>query len=282
MRALSAALVVIFGVLAATSRPPRSIVLTSAVAVVPDPKVVRVLAGSHLAMVTDLYWIRMTALGARANRPDEGLALITWGEFITDLDPTMFWAYVMGGVLGGMRLGGVTYNGQEAVHLLEKGTRHLDDPRLFIYLSYAQLDLLKDYRGAAETLLRGATKPGAPPFMAGLATRLLAQTGQFDRARLFAETMAQSSDPTTREAFELRLKEIERERMLTAVEAAVHTYFERYGHTPASVATLVSEGLLPDYPVDPLGGTISLTADGGVTVSSGARLRIFRSIDDEP
>ncbi|MEW5742226.1 MAG: hypothetical protein AB1938_25140 [Myxococcota bacterium] len=282
MRGLAAALVLSFGVLVATSRPPRALVLTSATSAVPDADVVRVLARSHLAMVTDLYWIRMTALGARANRPDEGRALIAWGEFVTDLDPTMFWAYAMGGILGGMRLGGVSYNGAEAVHLLEKGTRHLDDPRLFIYCSYAQLNLLDDPEGAAGTLMRGATKPGAPPFMAALATRLLAQEGHFERARTFAETMAQSEDPTTRETFELRLKEIERERVLTQVEAAAQTYAQRFGHVPASLATLVAEGLLAEYPVDPLGGSISLAPDGQVTVTSGARLRVFKSIDEEP
>jgi hypothetical protein len=278
-RLLSTLLVATLAGLVATVRPPR-VTLATSTSMIPDPRVVSVLARSHIALVTDLYWIRMTSLGARVNLPPEGRALIAWGEFVTDLDHQMFWAYVMGGVLGGMRHGKVSYNGAEAAHLLEKGTRYIADSRLYVYLAYAQLRLLDDPAAAAETLRRGSAVPGAPSFMAPLATRLMAQVGQFDRARTFAQAMANSDDPTTRETFRRRLLEIDREEILTRVDEASEEFMRRHGRVAESVAVLVGEGLLAEYPVDPLGGTIELGADGKAVVSSGSRLRAFISEDD--
>lgn len=279
MRAAVAVLIASVVSTAMLTRPPRLLLNTEGS--IPDARVVRMLARSHLSLVADLYWIRMGSLGIKTNVPADGKYLIAWGQFVTDLDPTLFWAYAMGGLLGGMRFDRDVYNGKEAAALLEKGTHQVDDPRLFIYLAYTQLDLLNDKKGAALTLQRGSKLKTAPAYFAPLATRLLAQTGDFDAARAFASQLAQSEDPVTREAFTLRLKEIDRENVLVQVDDAVARFKAERGALPASVEALVP-GYLTTAPVDPLGGVIALDAKGRAQASSGSRLQLFVPAGEQP
>jgi hypothetical protein len=274
---LAAILVLALGAVAALTRPPQGgrLNLRSAV---PNSTPIKLLTKSHLSLTADLAWIRMTSMATSVKYPEDGKALVAWGRFVTDLDPRMLWAYGMGGLLGPLRLGDTVYNLPEALDLMERGTRAIPgDFRLFLYLAYTQLDLGDDPAGAAATLRRAAAVPGVPDYVGPLATRLLAQSGQFGAAREFAQQMAESDDPLTRETFQRRLLEIEREEACTALEVAVRAFASQRGREPAALTELVGAGLLAALPTDPLGGQFVLEADGGVQTTSGARLRAFRS-----
>jgi hypothetical protein len=272
---LAAILLLALGAVGALSRPPQGgrLNLRSAV---PNSTPIKLLTKSHLSLTADLAWIRMTSMATSVKYPEDGKALIAWGRFVTDLDPQLLWAYGMGGLLGPQRLGDAVHNLPEALDLLERGTRAIPgDFRLFLYLAYTQLDLAGDPAAAAATLRRAATVPGVPAYVGPLAARLLAQSGQFGAAREFARQMAESEDPLTRETFQRRLLEIEREEACTAIEAAARAYASERGREPAALAELVDAGLLAGPPIDPLGGQFVLQGDGGVLTTSGPRLRAF-------
>lgn len=262
--ALAAALVI-----GATSEKPHQFVATANS--IPNARIVRVLARSEISLVSDLYWIRMAGMASRISQPVQGLELLAWGQFITDLDPSFYWAYVVGGIMGPVRIRKQVYNGVEAEALLKKGTAHSTNPRMFLHLAFAQLDLLGHYADAAETLKQGALLPTAPDYFGPLATRLLAQAGQLDAARAFATQMANQGDPETRQVFKDRIEEINREEWLTAIEAAAQSFKREHGHLP-TVAEL-RPSLSADIPGDFL-DHVTLNSEG--VASAGAeRLRVF-------
>jgi hypothetical protein len=271
-------LVVSLALVVVTHAPPRQ-GRFSAEAMVADARAVRVAAHSHISLVADLYWIRMASLATAARQPYEGANLIRWGEFITDLDPGFMWAYVMGGVLGTWKDGEQVYNAEPAARLLEKGTTHVADFRLNLYLGYLYIEMLDRPLDAARTLEAGARLPRAPPFLGPLATRLYASRGAVGTARKFAEEMVKSPDPEVRAAFELRLRELDREEVLAQLEAASAAYQQRFGRPPPTVEALVRDGVLPAIPSDPLGGEWVIDGTGAVRSSSGERLRVFHAKD---
>lgn len=265
-------MVLAVAVLAATAAPPPGGRI-NVEPMTPNASVVRALSKSHRSLVADLYWIRAIGITTRQKVPADGKTLIRWCRFVAELDPNFVWPYVMGGLLGTMNLQGTHYNVTEANELLAMGVEQLpDEPRLAVYLSFNQLELLNDVKGAALTLQRGARSPKAPPFMGQLATRLLAQTGAFEAARTFAQQLAQSDDPVTREFFQRRLLEIGRDEAVARAQQAVDDFRAARGHLPASLIQLSLEGFLPELPVDPLGGTLVLDAAGVVSSTSGHRL----------
>lgn len=247
----------------------------------PNARLARLLGASQLPLLADLFWIRMSALAGSVTTPPVGMALISWADAISQLDSKMFWPYAMGGLLGVVHVGGRAYNAPEAARLLKKGTAEVPDVRLFIFLAYLQLTQLEEPAEAAHTLQEGARLPGAPPFLAQLATRILASTGRFASAREFALQMLQDPNPDVRATFEYRLKEIEREQSLQQLQDAVADYTHRHqGSAPTSLHDLVDAGLVKDLPIDPLGGEFKIERNGTVSATSGERLRL-RSPEQE-
>jgi hypothetical protein len=121
--------------------------------------------------------------------------------------------------------------------------------------------------------------PGAPEYLAPLAARLLAQSGQFEAARDFALELSRSDDPVTRQTFQRRLLELDREQAAVDLEVAIRAFEATRGRLPAQLAELVGAGLLLQVPADPLGGDFLVLADGGVATTSGDRLRAYRPRD---
>lgn len=230
------------------------------------------------SLAVDLYWVRMVNLSAMVTVPWEGKQLLQWGEFLTDLEPTFYHAYAVGGLLGTVDVGDQTYNTVEAGALLQKGIDHLpNEPRLPIYLTFLQMELLRDHRAAAKTLQKAATIPSAPAYLGPLATRLMAGSGDFDTAVLFAQTLSQTDDPATREFFETRILEIRQEQLLRGLDDVVARFTEETGHPPADLEELVRTGALSaPLPEDPLGGTFYLTPDGARATSREKRLQQLR------
>lgn len=242
----------------------------------PNASVIRALGKSHLSLVSDLFWVRTIGVSINLKVPADGLALIGWCQFVTDLDRTFLYPYLMGGLIGPVLVGDTYSNVNEANALLQKGVEALPaEHRLAMYLSYNQLHLQKDPAAAAATLRKGSKSPTAPLFMAQLATRLMAQTDDFSAARDFAmELETRSPDPEVREFFNQRRKELDRDAGIAALQKAVDAFRAAHeGRLPATLEALVTEGLIAAMPEDPLGGTFLLSADGTVSSTSGERLK---------
>lgn len=271
------------GLVTTTISPPQGTRLFIQ-AVPPNSEPIVLLGKSHLSLLADLFWIRTIGVTITLKVPADGRSLINWCTLVTELDPKYVYPYMLGGLLGPMPSALGTHNVQEAGRLLQKGMSEIpQDHRLPLYLSYNQLYLEKDIRAAAETLRRGSLVKGAPSFMGALATRLLAQSEDFEAASSFAEELARNStDPDVRQMFERRRLEVERDRRLVMLQRAVDAFRSSRGQVPEDLMQLLAEGFLQELPRDPLdGGDFELRPDGRVTAPSGARLKAFLKTDQE-
>lgn len=244
----------------------------------PNAQVLRVVGRSHLEFVADLLWIRMANMAGRAVSVSECAALLPIGHLIADLAPLFKYPYFVGGTLAPVRQWPSKHydNAPEAVALMARGTAAVPDyVRLAVQKAYSEMEMLGDKRAAARTLMAAAKAPGAPPYVGALATRLLADQGEFEDARVFAQELAQSDDPQVRADFEIRLLQINLEQVLVGVDEAAARYLQAQGVAPQSVQELVEKGFLSAWPVDPLGGQIELTPDGARSTVETRRLKAF-------
>ena len=221
----------------------------------------------------------MASLAVAANTPTEGRQLLAWGEFVSDLDPHLKWVYILGGLLGPMKVSNTLFNGPEAEALLIKGVRNVpSDIRIHLYLAAQQIEMKKN-REAAATLQQALGVPGCPAYVGPLAARLLTVAGELDAAREFAQRLSESEDPIERERFRRRVLEIDRERVLRHVDAVAATFEQRFGRKPLDLGELIAQGML-EQPVDPMGGTISFDAAGHAQVTSGKRLVLHMAVGE--
>ena len=113
-------------------------------------------------------------------------------------------------------------NTAESTRIAEKGLRQFpDDVYLGMLLAYNLAYFHHEYRRAADLLARTAGLPGAPGYLAPLATRLYAMGDSFDAAVALADLMgSETTDPQTREFFERRKQEILLEKTLREIDEA--------------------------------------------------------------
>lgn len=248
----------------------------------PRLEFLHIIGAGQRSLVADYFWLQaIQTMGetghlAMADRPQRYLDLFYYADLITDLDPDFRKVYTFAGNAVPTNLGRETWvNTREARKLLEKGVaRFPNDPSLRLFLAYNVSYFHGEHALAAEHLQHAARLPDAPPVIGEMASRLLAHTEHFETALTLAEAFRESAEePELRELFEMRVKEIHRERVLKQVDAAVKAFEAREGRRPAELAELVARGDLSSMPVDPMGGVVFIGEDGrGQSTSSRFRL----------
>jgi hypothetical protein len=86
--------------------------------------------------------------------------------------------------------------------------------------------------------------------------------------------LEQANEESTQKEWKARLTDIQMERDLRAIEAAVRRYRGRTGALPPSLEALVAAGDLPAIPREPHGGQYRIAPNGTVWSTAGSRLRI--------
>jgi hypothetical protein len=225
----------------------------------------------------DILWLRMLqVLGKKKNSVDEHVWLYHAMDVITTLDPLYAYVYYVGGVVLTDMAGRADLSNQ----LLEKG--HAANPsewNLPFLLGYNHYFVLGDSAKGAEYIGRAAKVPGGPGFLSGLATRMYAESGNPDVALQFLEAMwRENPDVAVREKLEMRVKDVIIERDLRRLEDAIQRYRQTERKYPKALSDLVSSGILPAVPEEPLGGSYQLDSETGQVSSSSrpARLKVFR------
>jgi hypothetical protein len=194
---------------------------------------------------------------------------------VNNFDPRFDVPYL----LGGMILGESPARAGDALAILERGAAtHPSEWRMPFYMGYIHYFTLEDPVSGGEALRRAARIPGSPPYLALLASRMLAEGRRIDTASDFlAEMVRHEGDPARREALTGRLLDLRTEGDLQRIEEAVKTYRDANGFPPARLQDLVAAGFLAGVPREPRGGRYSLSGDGEVRSDRmKQRLRGFR------
>ncbi|GMU09726.1 tetratricopeptide repeat protein [Corallococcus caeni] len=264
------------------SSPPRPVSRQGGGPLLPRPGLLKTLFRAQQGLVTDYFWILLLNRIGAASKPSEYRQIYDYADLVTDLDPLFWQAYFYSGITVPVHLGKGEYlNAAESSAILRKGLKHLpDNQRLSFQLAYNLMFFEKKYKEAADIIQELSRRPDAPPWYSALATRLYAQSGDFDSGLSLSMALRDGAeDNETREFYAHRVQEILQERVLRTVDAAITRYREREGHLPSDLPALVSAGDLDRLPEDPLGGRFFLGEDGRA-YSDAVRFRM-ELIEDE-
>ena len=229
------------------------------------PSVARTLAKAFLPLLIDLYWLRtLNAIGA-ADSAEKNRTLYAYGRTLTALDPRFYHAYSYIGLNIPFRAGRKGYvNGDLAADLLQRGLRQFPgDMRLHLYLGFTLYFMEGKYKEAAAVFLAGSNLKGAPRFMAPLAARLLSTSGSArEGVLILQELLDASSDEAVRNELSARLRELQVEVLLQAVDTAVQRYEMLHGSKPQDIEALLKSKVYAGPLQDAMGGRIFLDSTG--------------------
>ncbi len=279
-------LIACVAVVAALSRPPEKRRGAYQRPLLARKELLHILGAPYKHLLADYYWIQTTHQTGMARTQEEYRDVYYYAEMTTDLDPRFRYVYQFAGVVVPFNKGREQWtNTEESTAILRKGFAQFpNDLFLRILLAYNLSYFHKDYREAARILEETSRMPGAPSYLAPLATRLYAQSGDVAAGLALASSLANvSQDPETRETFEKRVKELELERVLQDVERAAKQFHAREGQYPTALHQLVVSGDLQALPKDPMEGEIYLGERGkAFSTSQQRRLRTFDPLHDKP
>lgn len=275
--------------LAVLSRPPSPLPRAGDAPLLPRAGFLHVLFGAQQQLIADYFWILTThQIGATANAQD-ARDVYYYADLATDLDPDFRQVYWFAGVATVYPIARDKYaNVRVSTKILQKGAnRFPNDFKLHFQLAQNYLHFLNDHKTAAQLLARVAKFPDAPSWIASLATRLYAHSGEFDAGLELAKQMVETApDEETRQLYELRLKEIRQERILRRLDQEIALFTDKEERRPKDIQELLAKGYAAGLPPDPLGAAYYIDEqDGRVKAWLGhqarPRLQLFTPKFDE-
>lgn len=197
-------------------------------------------------------------------------------DLVTQLNPKADYAYEFCGMMLAWEAG----SGDQAVKLLEKAVSEFPDNwRFRYYLGITVALFIGDDQRAQQNFAIGAKLPNAPAFLGRLAAKKMAASGDIDQAIAFVSELIQNTeDPVQRTSYIDRLKELDLERNLRALETAVDEYRKRFGRAPAKLNDLIEAGIVTSIGRDPFGGEYILDPQTATVDSSSHKPRISRQV----
>jgi hypothetical protein len=246
----------------------------------PRPEVVRLGSLGFHSLAADLYWIgALNYFGDDRNERIAFAQLSNYLELVVALDPDFEIAYQYGGVALPWNTGKEWIHIDQAISLLERGVQRFPNEwKLRFELAYTYVAYTSRYRDAGQQLAAAALLPGAPPYLASLATRMYGSAGDYDgAARIAEQMMAETKDEELRAGMAQRLREIDVVRNITRLEALVAQFRADHQRLPTTLDELVSAGLIAQIPPEALGGRFQYDPATGTVESSvlHERLKLF-------
>ncbi len=238
---------------------------------IPSVAVLRGMSLGYSGLMADIYWTRAVQYfggkhKARSHRYDLLPPLL---EITTELDPKLLVAYKYGSVFLAQPPPGGAGMPDLAVEFVEKGIRqNPEDWQLYYHLGFIHFIEREDPKAASQAFERGSQVPGAHPWMKVMAAAMAQYSGERGVARRLWEYIYQSADDDfIRNNALQRLRALDVDDGIIALEQVIAAYRQRTGHWPASWLELIQAGYLPGFPRDPLGLPLKLKREGRVELA---------------
>ncbi|MBL8933212.1 MAG: hypothetical protein JNM69_01585 [Archangium sp.] len=221
---------------------------------------------AHLPLLIDLYWLRTLIGISEPESEQRNKNLAAYGEFLTDLDPRFFHAYYFLALSTPYSLGRDRYlNGDLALKLVRKGIAQFPkDFRLRTLHAFLLTYVAHDSRAAVQEFVEISKLPNAPAAAISSATAMFVEEGRFDDAiAMISEAMDEGGHGSLTLLSD-RKKQLEIERVLRELDAAIARVAARSGRTPESLEEVIAAGEWPaDQTHDPHGGELTVEAGRG-------------------
>jgi tetratricopeptide (TPR) repeat protein len=233
----------------------------------------------------DLYWLRTVQYfgSSRAFEQDTRMELLgPLLDITVTLDPRMEVAYRYGAIFLGERVPLGAGRPQEAVALLERGTRALPGNwRIRQDLGFFYFLYLDDYRRAAEVLREAANLPGAAFWLKNMAADIVARGGDRATAQQMWRQIYEQSEGVVRANALVNLQVLDALGQAERVTGLVEDFRRRTGRRPRSLEELRASGLLSGPAVDSSGTPFVYDAESG-RVRVSPRSTLYRPDRETP
>lgn len=221
---------------------------------------------AHLPLLLDLYWLRTLIGMAEPESEQRNKNLYSYGDFLTDLDPRFFHAYYFVALVTPYSLGGDRFlNGDLALKLVRKGIKRFpNEQRLQMQHAFLLTYIEHDSKAALEVFMNMSKLPNAPAAAIASATALFVQDNRFDEAiAMISEALGEGGHGSVKMLSD-RKKQLEIERQLRKLDAAIAAAAAKLGRTPETLDEVIKAGEWPaDVTHDQEGGELSVEAGRG-------------------
>lgn len=229
-------------------------------------KLLKAMSLEYAPLMADIYWTRVVQYyGEKRAHEDPNFDLL-WPllDITTTLDPQLLVAYRFGSTFLSEPPARGAGRPDLGVQLVERGIRANPDYwRLYEDLGFIYYFDAKDYPKAATAFLEGSKKPHALVWMKILAAKVLEQgESRATSVFLWNELYNSATDPDIKRNALMHLQLLRAQSDCEHLDSLADEYERRAGRRPASLRDLISAGLLPAPPVDPLGHFYVFGADG--------------------
>lgn len=224
------------------------------------------LSKPHLPLLIDLYFLRTLIGISEPESEQRNKNLYAYGEFLTDLDPRFFHAYYFLSLGTIYSLGGDRYvNGDLALKLVRKGIKQFPtDYRLRMLSAFLLTYVEHDSRAAVSEFVEIAKFPNAPASAISAATAAFVDKGDFDGAIEMISAAMERGGHGSMTLLSDRKKQLEIERLLRELDAAIVAAAKKLGRTPESLEEVIAAGEWPaEVTHDQQGGDLSVEAGRG-------------------
>jgi hypothetical protein len=249
-------------------------------------KLVKAMSVEYAPLMADIYWTRVVQYyGDKRAHSDPNFDLL-WPllDITTTLDPQLLVAYRFGSTFLSEPPARGAGRPDLGVQLVERGIRANPDYwRFYEDLGFIYYFDMKNYTKAAAAFLEGSKKPHALVWMKVLAAKV-AERGESRETSgfLWNELYQSATDPQIKKNALTHLQLLRAQTDCEHLDAIADDYEKRTGHRPVNMRDLISAGLLPGAPVDPLGHFYVIGADGKAQLNPASPLFKGKSIYNKP
>ncbi len=235
---------------------------------VPSVRVLRGMSLGYTGLMANIYWTRTVQYfgGKHKERSSRYDLLPPLLHITTELDPHLIVAYKYGSVFLAQPPREGAGLPDLAVEFVEKGIRaNPHDWQLYYHLGFIHFIERQDAKAASRAFERGSQVPGAHPWMKLMAAAMAQYGGERGVARrLWVYIYESSDDKFIRANAVKRLRALDVDDALVALEQVVQVYRQRTGRWPASWQEMAQAGYVRGIPLDPLGLPLKLMIDGRI------------------
>jgi tetratricopeptide (TPR) repeat protein len=233
----------------------------------------------------DLYWLRTVQYfgSSRAFEQDTGMELLgPLLDITVTLDPRMEVAYRYGAIFLGERVPLGAGRPQEALALLERGTRALPaNWRIRQDLGFFYFLYLDDYQRAAEVLREASNLPGAAFWLKNMAADIVARGGDRATAQQMWRQIYEQSEGVVRANALVSLQVLDALGQAEKLTGLVEEFTRWTGRRPRFLEELRASGLLSGPAVDSSGTPFVYDAQSG-RVRVSPRSTLYRPDRETP
>jgi hypothetical protein len=249
-------------------------------------KMLKTVSLEYAPLIAELYWTRAVQYyGDKRGHADPNFDLL-WPllDITTTLDPQLLAAYRFGATFLSERPIAGAGRPDLGVELVERGIKANPEYwRLYEDLGFIYYIHMKDYAKASAAFLEGSKNPQAYDWMKVMAARI-AEKGDSRATSMFlwSELYQSTKDPAIKQNAQVHLQLLRAEADCEQLDVLAAEYEKRTGRRPGTVRELISAGMLPGTPLDPLGTVYVFGKNGKAEISPSSPLLELKKRYDRP